>query len=46
MNDATRELELRLDKISKIYDLDDLLNQKTDGEAVSRYYRKSDFFIT
>ena len=39
-----KELTRRLKVIKKYYDLDELLEEKTDPEAVAKYYRKSDFF--
>lgn len=34
----------RIEIIGKYYDLDTLVNDKTDQEAVAKYYRASDFF--
>ena len=44
MNFQENEIEDRLSVIGTYYDLDTLLSDKTDNEAISRYYRKSDFF--
>ena len=39
-----RELFRRIEIISKYYDLEALLSDKTDQEAVAKYYCSSDFF--
>jgi ubiquinone/menaquinone biosynthesis C-methylase UbiE len=39
-----QEIFDRLQVIGAYYDLDSLLQDKTDQQAVARYYRKSDFF--
>ena len=39
-----QELARRIEVINSYYNLDDLLERKTDSEAIARYYRKSDFF--
>lgn len=44
MNFQENEIEDRLSVIGTYYDLDTSLSDKTDNEAISRYYRKSDFF--
>ncbi len=42
--EAKQEISKRLGIIGKYYDLDALANDKTDQEAVAKYYRSSDFF--
>ncbi len=39
-----RKLSERIKIISQYYDLDALLEDKTDNAAVAKYYRASDFF--
>lgn len=39
-----QEIFDRLQVIGSYYDLDSLLQDKTDNQAVAKYYRKSDFF--
>lgn len=38
------ELSRRIEVIKKYYDLDALLAEKTDKDAIAKYYRLSDFF--
>ena len=38
------ELSRRIEIIKKYYDLDALLAENTDKDAVAKYYRLSDFF--
>lgn len=44
MNIQEREITDRLKIMGTYYDLDSLLGEKTDNQAVAKYYRKSDFF--
>lgn len=39
-----KEIDARLRIIGSYYDLDALLHDKTDNQAVAKYYRQSDFF--
>lgn len=39
-----KEISDRLRVIGEYYDLDTLLQDKTDNQAVAKYYRKSDFY--
>ena len=44
MDFQEKEISDRLQLIGSYYDLNALLEDKTDQQAVARYYRKSDFF--
>lgn len=44
MDVKEREITDRINIISRYYDIEDMLAGKKDQEAVSKYYRKSDFF--
>lgn len=44
MSFQEQEILDRLQVIGTYYDLDSLLQDKTDQKAIARYYRKSDFF--
>ena len=44
MSFQEKEIKARLKIIGTYFDLDSLLDEKTDKQAVAKYYRKSDFF--
>ena len=44
MDFREKEISDRLRVIGKYFDLDELLGDKTDNQAVAKYYRKSDIF--
>ena len=44
MNYQEKEIKARLKIIGTYFDLNSLLDEKTDNQAVAKYYRKSDFF--
>ncbi len=44
VSDKKQELSKRIEIIDRYYKVDALLDEKTDKDAVAKYYRKSDFF--